>query len=199
VFVRSICHYHAARAGEVGTALFDKEDNLAVDFVTAAANLRATNFGIKTNTWFDIKGMAGNIIHAIATTNAIISGLIVIEAVKILTGEISKTRDTFCNEFPSGRQKKLLVPCVCNGANPKCYVCSKAVIVVEVDTHKTTLGALIEKVVKKAMGVSEPQLMTEGGFFYEEGVTPTNPLIFNVICNNKCCCYDKRRSYLDHY
>lgn len=35
---------------------------------------------------FDAKGMAGNIIHAIATTNAIISGLIVIEAIKVLAG-----------------------------------------------------------------------------------------------------------------
>ena len=35
---------------------------------------------------FDAKGMAGNIIHAIATTNAIISGLIVVEALKILAG-----------------------------------------------------------------------------------------------------------------
>jgi hypothetical protein len=30
--------------------------------------------------------MAGNIIHAIATTNAIISGLIVVEALKVLAG-----------------------------------------------------------------------------------------------------------------
>ena len=30
--------------------------------------------------------MAGSIIHAIATTNAIISGLIVIEAMKVLAG-----------------------------------------------------------------------------------------------------------------
>lgn len=30
--------------------------------------------------------MAGNIIHAIATTNAIIAGFIVIEAIKLLTG-----------------------------------------------------------------------------------------------------------------
>ena len=32
------------------------------------------------------QGMAGNIIHAIATTNAIIAGFIVIEAIKVLTG-----------------------------------------------------------------------------------------------------------------
>jgi hypothetical protein len=30
--------------------------------------------------------MAGNIIHAIATTNAIVGGLIVIEALKLLAG-----------------------------------------------------------------------------------------------------------------
>lgn len=36
---------------------------------------------------FDAKGMAGNIIHAIATTNAVVSGLIVTEALKILAGE----------------------------------------------------------------------------------------------------------------
>lgn len=55
--------------------------SLAVDFVTAASNLRAANFGIAEGqqTWFATKGMAGNIIHAIATTNAIVSGLIVIE------------------------------------------------------------------------------------------------------------------------
>lgn len=33
-----------------------------------------------------LQGMAGNIIHAIATTNAIIAGFIVIEAIKVLAG-----------------------------------------------------------------------------------------------------------------
>lgn len=32
------------------------------------------------------QGMAGNIIHAVATTNAIASGLIVVEAMKLLAG-----------------------------------------------------------------------------------------------------------------
>ena len=33
-----------------------------------------------------LQGMAGNIIHAIATTNATIAGMIVVEAVKVLAG-----------------------------------------------------------------------------------------------------------------
>ena len=36
--------------------------------------------------------MAGNIIPAIATTNAIIAGLIVMEALKILAGQFSKCK-----------------------------------------------------------------------------------------------------------
>ncbi len=32
---------------------------------------------------FALKGMAGNIVHAIATTNAIAAGLIVLEAFKV--------------------------------------------------------------------------------------------------------------------
>eukprot|EP00976_Prorocentrum_cordatum_P090336 1188077-Prorocentrum_minimum.AAC.3 len=52
VFLQSVCYYHETRASEVqpitraegseghsqvGEAIFDKEDNLAVDFVAAAA------------------------------------------------------------------------------------------------------------------------------------------------------------------
>jgi len=33
-----------------------------------------------------LQGMAGNIIHAIATTNATIAGMIVVEAIKVLAG-----------------------------------------------------------------------------------------------------------------
>ncbi len=76
----------ACRPDEVGAASFDKDDDLAVEIVTAASNLRAACYGIPAQSLFAAKGMAGNIIHAIATTNAIISGLIVTEACKILAG-----------------------------------------------------------------------------------------------------------------
>lgn len=42
--------------------------------------------------------MAGNIIPAIATTNAVISGLIVMEALKILANEFNKCK-TVNNQF----------------------------------------------------------------------------------------------------
>lgn len=39
-----------------------------------------------------VSAMAGNIIPAIATTNAVIAGLIVLEGLKILSGELETCR-----------------------------------------------------------------------------------------------------------
>ena len=39
-----------------------------------------------------MQGMAGNIIHAIATTNATVGGLIVVEALKVLAGQPDKCK-----------------------------------------------------------------------------------------------------------
>ena len=67
--------------------VWDKDDEAAMTFVTACANIRAEIFHIARKSRFDIKSMAGNIIPAIATTNAVIGGLIVLEALKLLTGQ----------------------------------------------------------------------------------------------------------------
>ena len=80
------------RSQEIGNLVFDKDDQLAVEFVTAAANIRAHSFGIPLHSLFEAKGVAGNIVHAVATTNAIIAGLIVIEAIKVLRDDYKNYR-----------------------------------------------------------------------------------------------------------
>jgi ubiquitin-like 1-activating enzyme E1 B len=77
--------------------MFDKDDEDTLDFVTASANLRSIVFGIETKSRFDIKQMAGNIIPAIATTNAIVAGLCVLEAYKVLRGDFSATKEASSN------------------------------------------------------------------------------------------------------
>jgi ubiquitin-like 1-activating enzyme E1 B len=72
---------------------FDKDDEDTLDFVTASANLRSIIFGIETKSRFDIKQMAGNIIPAIATTNAIVAGLCVLQSYKVLRGDFSSTKE----------------------------------------------------------------------------------------------------------
>ena len=64
-----------------------KDDAHALDFVTAACNLRAAIFHIELTSRWDVKEIAGAIIPAVATTNAIIAGFIVLEALKVLKGD----------------------------------------------------------------------------------------------------------------
>jgi ubiquitin-like 1-activating enzyme E1 B len=65
---------------------FDKNDNLAVHFVSSVSNLRALNFSIGLESMNKVQQIAGNIIPAIGSTNAIVAGLQVIEGIKVLNG-----------------------------------------------------------------------------------------------------------------
>lgn len=80
---------------------FDKDDDDTLDFVTASANIRSIIFGIETKSKFDIKQMAGNIIPAIATTNAIVAGLCVLQSFKVLRGELKTTKEVRPNRLIS--------------------------------------------------------------------------------------------------
>jgi ubiquitin-like 1-activating enzyme E1 B len=73
--------------------IFDKDDEDTLDFVAASANLRSIVFGIETKSRFDIKQMAGNIIPAIATTNAIVAGLCVLQSYKVLRGDYTNAKE----------------------------------------------------------------------------------------------------------
>lgn len=80
-------------SGPAPTIEFDKDDDDTLDFVAASANIRSTIFGIERKSRFDTKQMAGNIIPAIATTNAIVAGLCVLQAFKVLRGEYNKVKE----------------------------------------------------------------------------------------------------------
>ena len=65
---------------------FSKDDPLSLQFVASATNLRAASFSIEHETVFKIKEMAGKIVPAISSSNALAASLQVIEAIKILNG-----------------------------------------------------------------------------------------------------------------
>jgi ubiquitin-like 1-activating enzyme E1 B len=156
------------RAGEP-TIAFDKDDPDALDFVTAAANLRAFAYGIHLKSRWEVKGavlflmnvcasfdvhdcieMAGNIIPAIATTNAIIAGLSVLQALHLLRRQhagdtsLGKLRNVHA-QFKPVQPLAAILP---SKPNLDCGVCRDTFVTLRCDPSRATLG----EVVRAALG-----------------------------------------------
>ncbi|ORY05605.1 putative ubiquitin-like activating enzyme [Basidiobolus meristosporus CBS 931.73] len=125
-----------------GCLCFDKDDDDSLDFVTATSNMRAKIFGIEEKSRFQVKAMAGNIIPAIATTNAIIAGLVVMEAYKILNNKISDCSTTYL--VYGSRRPKLLYSEKLAPPNPSCYVCRNSHATFKANLETFTLQQFID-------------------------------------------------------
>mmetsp|Transcript_33380 Transcript_33380/g.67356 ORF Transcript_33380/g.67356 Transcript_33380/m.67356 type:complete len:909 (-) Transcript_33380:2508-5234(-) len=78
---------------------FEKDDdlNFHIDYLTVSTNLRSWNYDIKSSARHTVKVTAGRIIPALATTTAMVCGLVDIEYCKLVLGLQSQGRDKFLN------------------------------------------------------------------------------------------------------
>ncbi|GAA5865163.1 hypothetical protein JCM3774_002157 [Rhodotorula dairenensis] len=126
-----------------GEALsFDKDDEDTLDFVVGAANLRAAAFGIESQTKFQVKEYAGNIIPAIATTNAIIAAALVHQALNVLRGSWDSARTIWLKRASD----RVFDVSPLSPPNPHCAVCRAVYVPVRV-VEDVRLGELIHSLV----------------------------------------------------
>ncbi|KAF1972921.1 hypothetical protein BU23DRAFT_554763 [Bimuria novae-zelandiae CBS 107.79] len=144
---------------------FDKDDVDTLDFVAASANLRSIVFGIDVRSKFDIKQMAGNIIPAIATTNAMTASICVLQAFKVMREELNKAKMVFL--APNGTERRLTTEAL-SPPNPSCPVCSVAQSTIVVDAKRATLNDLVEGLLRLKLGYGEEfTINSEVGVLYD--------------------------------
>ncbi|GLB41204.1 putative ubiquitin-activating enzyme active site [Lyophyllum shimeji] len=150
------------RSGNETTIAFDKDDEDTLDFVTAASNLRSAAYGIGGQTRWEVKEMAGNIIPAIATTNAIVSGLIVLQALHLLRRNLSALRNVHLQYKPAVPLSTVTL----SRPNPACGICRDTYALVRCDPSRAVLG----DVIKGILGESEREVSV-----YEEKRVLSDP------------------------
>ena len=177
----------AKASADLGSAqpvlTFDKDDEDTLDFVAAAANLRSIVFDIEKKSKFDIKRkykaeqlyttkkiltsnleMAGNIIPAIATTNAMTAGLCVLQAFKILRGDVGKAKMVFLTRST----ERIISSESLRPPKPDCAVCGVTQASIQVDVSKATLKDLVEDLMRDKWGYGEEfSVSSEAGILYD--------------------------------
>jgi ubiquitin-like 1-activating enzyme E1 B len=131
---------------------------------------------------------SGNIIPAIATTNAIAAGLQILQVFQILRAQLEAAKkmpdhdgdskslhlDQYCSYINvvrnATRSGLLLTASKLAPPNPNCFVCKNAILTVKLSVDKWNLQEFLEKIVKKKLGFDAPMLILEGGdCIWEEG------------------------------
>uniref|UniRef100_A0A182NGP2 SUMO-activating enzyme subunit n=1 Tax=Anopheles dirus TaxID=7168 RepID=A0A182NGP2_9DIPT len=168
-----------AKLPEDDHLVWDKDDKFGMDFVAACANIRAQIFGIPQKSRFEIKSMAGNIIPAIATTNAITAGIVVMRAFQVLQEEYDKCNTVYVRLRVNGRNQFIVPESEIIPPNPKCYVCAdKPQVVLKVDTQNLTVREFRDEILIKALNMISPDVTLDGTgtivISSEEGETDCN-------------------------
>ncbi|KAI8355792.1 hypothetical protein B0O80DRAFT_385136 [Mortierella sp. GBAus27b] len=142
---------------------FDKDDAETLDFVTATANLRAHVYGIEQKSRFQVKAMAGNIIPAIATTNAIIAGMMVMLAFKILNKRLEDCKTSY---LVYGRHRpQVIVSEPLAKPNPRCYICRNSFVSLKIDTETSTVQDLINLLEENSL--TDVEIQENGRVIYD--------------------------------
>ena len=119
-----------------------------------------------------IKAIAGNIIPAVSTTNAIVAALACLNGIRILTNEESSTyQNVTASYLTYGNPHKVIVSSSLHTPNPLCSVCAVQRALLEVQSFQSfTIAHLIQSVI--------PQL-TDSDFVDEIEIYSAQRLLYD--------------------
>lgn len=159
--------------------VWDKDDEVALNFVTSVSNLRSYCFGIERKSKFDVKSMAGNIIPAISSTNSIVGGLITLQAISLLRNlsedqmsqeELIKTHKDSCKHIFLRKVglncKNLITGYDLDEPNPNCLVCCSGKQIPEIEIicllEEITMNEFVEQILFAQLHFVCPDISLDG-------------------------------------
>ena len=101
---------------------------------------------------------AGNIIPAIATTNAIIAGVLVLQALNVLRSTWSQAKMVWLSRQPN----KILSLSQLPKPNAQCSICRAVYLAIKFKEDSYTLGQLVQDVVVDKIGFEGHVIVREG-------------------------------------
>lgn len=161
---------------KIKPVVFDKENDIIINFIFASSNLRAENFYISQQSKFKIKEIAGNIIPAISATNSIVASIQVIECIKTINGRIDK-----CKNVGITKSRKIVSSTsVKEAINLECFACSNEMIKrfklkpinIHIDMTSMTLDMFIRKYcenINNEITLTNFTIEVNGDILYEAG------------------------------
>ena len=175
-----------------GRKPFTKDDDVAVAMVAACANLRAHCFHIKRQSIFDIRTIAGSIVPAIASTNAVIAACVVSQSLQLLAtqdqSELKQhARYVYLRSAPQTRRRAvklhrdgsvvkvkdqyLLHGNAPQSPNASCYVCSGSTLPMKIrlNAKAHTLNSFVKLVLLQHLSFVCPSIndTVTGNTIYE--------------------------------
>eukprot|EP00745_Piridium_sociabile_P002611 TRINITY_DN115840_c0_g1_i1.p1 TRINITY_DN115840_c0_g1~~TRINITY_DN115840_c0_g1_i1.p1 ORF type:complete len:460 (-),score=43.00 TRINITY_DN115840_c0_g1_i1:66-1445(-) len=180
-FVNTVTRIVLEQSVTVGQMEFCKDDPLAVDFMTAASNLRMHIFYIPLKSRWDIESIAGRIIPAVATTNAIVAGLQTAQIYHVLENTMrpngqsestntllySKCRNNWLQLYDKNNRRAIMGEKL-SKRRESCSACASLPACISVSSLKQwKIADFVHTVLQDALGVREPTLSLGGQVIWE--------------------------------
>mmetsp|Transcript_99610 Transcript_99610/g.281085 ORF Transcript_99610/g.281085 Transcript_99610/m.281085 type:complete len:608 (+) Transcript_99610:78-1901(+) len=164
--------YSESRRGLIGSSVFSKDDKTAMDFVHCAANLRMENYRIGRLSRWDAQSIAGSIIPAVASTNAIVAGLEVVQLIHVLSAGDKPLNESRCRtvwvRYPEPSRKKILQPSSLQKPNRECFVCGTSTARISLrEFAEWKMGAFAKTCVQGGLGAHRPAVYFNGSCIFD--------------------------------